>query len=164
VETPPSAVVVRHAIAVHTPTSHARPFPHVAPLRRLLPLSTHVATPGVTPVQLVTPMWQAFAVSLHTTPALQLQSPLGSQNVFALAVPHGVPGAASVPWSTQVAPAVLHDNVPLWQGLAAGEHASPRAQTTHSPLSQTPFAPHSVPSGTFPVNAPHVPSHENSPV
>src|SRR6186713_296961 len=112
------APAVEHiAGSVSTPAAHDWPAPHSVPAV-LLVVSTHVCTPVVHDVM---PFLHGFA-GWQAWPAVhELQLPLMHTRL----VPHGVPLATLVPASVHMGLPVVHDNVPLWQGLLAGAHAPP---------------------------------------
>jgi hypothetical protein len=81
--------------ALHEPLSHTLLAPHVAPLARLVPVSVHVETPVEHDV---VPVWHGLA-GAHDSPAVHaLHEPLSHTSL----VPHEVPLAALVSWSTHV--------------------------------------------------------------
>ena len=67
-------------------------------------------------------------------------------------VPHGVPSATLVLLSVHTGLPVVHDSVPLWQGLA-GTHAAPAVHVVQLPLVHTMLVPQLVPFGRLPDSA-----------
>jgi hypothetical protein len=63
-------------------------------------------------------------------------------------VPQTVPAGTST-GEPHVCVPLAHDVVPVSQGLPPGLHDVPDVQAVHTPLSQTSFVPHDVPSGAL---------------
>jgi len=133
-----------HAVpAVHEPqiplvqTSFV---PHTVPLATSLPVDTQIDCPELHDV---IPVRQEL-LGVHATPvAHETQLPFEHTSF----VPHAVPLGTSSLVATQVERPVLHDVVPVRQGLL-GVHAVPAVHEPQIPLEQTSPLPHTVPLAT----------------
>jgi hypothetical protein len=131
-----------------SPTVHATQAPLLQ--TRLVPQPVPFATfsdstqTGAPVLQVIAPVRQGLPAMGQVAPAVQ--SPHVPAALQTLLVPQDVPAGTFVSASRHCGVPVVHDRVPLWQGLA-GVQVAPDSQAAHCPLWHTIPVPQAVPFG-----------------